>query len=277
MTSGEATKNYVGSMTSTRWFVAGGLLSVVSALALAWSGTACVDVLMILLARSFAEVTTPGQQLARVCWCPLGLAVGTALIASGFRRTALRGRLSQRCLLLVGLYGVLAACGAFFLFQGTSSARGGMSVIAASDQAIKPEEVLAMISQSATAASAGWVLLVVAQILLSVGGFVLHADQAKSLGEPRAWPKSGHMALSLLWVFGALTTITWSRRSWEILQLRLDEPIKAAQIVEMLDSVTSMSLFASLLLLGHAILTTVVVVATYRTLGRTVASDLLDH
>lgn len=260
------------AVTSRRWFVAGGVLSVVSALALAWSGTVCVDVLKILLARDLAELTTLGQQLGRISWCPLGLAVGTTLIASGFRRTALRGRLSQRCLWLVGLYGVLAACGAFLLFQGTSSARFGMSVIATSNQVLKAEEVLAMVSQSGKATSAGWVLLAVAQVLLSIGGFVLHADQAKSLGEPRVWPKIGNMALSLLWVFGAVATTTWSRRSWEILQLRVNEPVKAALIVEILNGVISMCWFASLFLLGHAILTTIVAVATYRTLGRSRAT-----
>ena len=268
MTSGKAIESNVGSMTSTRWFVAGGVLSVVSALALAWSGTVCVDVLKILLARNLAELTTLGQQLGRISWCPLGLAVGTTLIASGFRRTALRGRLSQRCLLLVGLYGVLAACGAFFLFQGTSSAHSAMLVITTSNQALKPEDVLAAISQSGKATSAGWVLIAVAQVLLSIGGFVLYANQVKSLGEPRVWPKSGNMALSLLWVFGAVATSSWSRRSWEILQLRVNEPIKAWVIAEMLNGVISMSWFASLFLLGHAILTTIVAAATYRTLGR---------
>ena len=182
MTSGDEAKSNVGSVTSTRWLVAGGALSVVSALALAWSGTVCVDVLQILLARNLAELTALGQQLGRVSWCPLGLAV--------------------------------------------------------------------------------------AQVLLVIGGFVLHADQSKSIGEPRSWPKSGNMTLSLLWVFGAVATSAWSRRSWELLQLRLNEPVKASLIAEMLNGVLSMSWFASLFLLGHAALTTVVVVVTYRTLSR---------
>lgn len=281
MTQGDETKTNVGSVTSARWFVAGGALSVVSALALAWSGTACVNVLTILtyrptpgaVARNLAEeLTTLGQQLGRVSWCPLVLAVGTTLIAAGFRRTALRGRLSQRCLVLVGLYGVLAACGAFLLFQGSSHARAVMSVIATSDQAIKAEEVTAAISQSATAVSAGWVLFAVAQVLLVIGGLIQQADQSKPIGQPRSWPKIGNMTLSLLWVFGAVATTTWSRRSWEILQLRLNEPTKASVIVEMLNGVLSMSWFASLFLLGHAVLTTIVAAATYRTLGRSRAT-----
>ncbi len=272
MMSEQEAKNAFGSVTSSRWFVAGGVLSVVSAFALAWSGRVCIDVLKILTSRNLSEVTTLGQQLGRVSWCPLVLAVGTSLIAAGFRRTALRGRLSQRCLLLVGLYGVLAACGAFFLFQGTSNAQSLMSVITTSNQAIKAEEVIAAVSQSATAVSAGWVLLAVAQVLLSVGGLMLHADQSKSIGEPRAWPKLGNMALSLLWVFGAVATTAWSRRSWEFLQLRLNEPIQASLVAEMLNGVVSMSWFTSLFLFGHAILTTIVVVATYRTLGRSRAT-----
>ena len=143
-----------------------------------------------------------------------------------------------------------------------------MSVIAASNQAIKPEEVTSTISQSAMAVSAGWILLAVAQVLLVIGGFVLHADQSKSIGEPRSWPKIGNMTLSLLWVFGAVATSSWSRRSWELLQLRLNEPVKASLIAEMLNGVLSMSWFASLFLFGHAVLTTVVVVVTYRTLSR---------
>lgn len=276
MTQGDESKTNVGSVTSARWFVAGGVLSVVSALALAWSGTACVNVLTIFtyrptpgtVARDFSEMFAPGQQLGRVSWCPLVLAVGTTLIAAGFRRTALRGRLSQRSLVLVGLYGVLAACGAFLLFQGTSHVRAVMSVIAASDQAIKAEEFTAAISQSATAVSAGWVLFAVAQVLLVIGGLVQQADQSKPIGQPRSWPKIGNMTLSLLWVFGAVATTTWSRRSWEILQLRVNEPIKASQIAEMLNGVISMSWFASLFLFGHAVLTTIVAVATYRTLNQ---------
>ena len=280
MTSGEATKSNVGSATSSHWFVAGGVLSVVSALVLAWSGTACVDVLTILtyrptpgaVARDFSEMVAPGQRLGRVSWCPLGVAVGTTLIAAGFRRTLVRGRLSQRCLGIVALYGVVATCGAFFLLQGTSIARNAMTVVATSEHAIKQEEFLAAISQAPGLVSRGWVVFAVAQVLLSIGGLVQLADQSKTSGESRPWPKIASMTLSLLWVFGAVASMAWFRRSGEILQLLVDGPIKASVIVEMFNGVLSMSWFASLFLLGHAVLTTVVAVATYRTLARSRAA-----
>lgn len=277
MTAGEATKSEVGSVTSARWFVAGGVLSVLSALVLAWLGTVCVEPLKVLLARDISELETLGQRLGRVSWCPLGIAVGTTLIAAGFRRTLLRGRLSQRCLGLVALYGVVAACGAFFLLQGTSIARNAMTVIATSEQAIKPEELLAVIPQATAPVSCGWVLFAVAQVLLSIGGIVQLADQTTTSGEARQWPKIASMALSLLWVFGAVASIAWFRRSWEILQLRGNSSIKASIIADMLNGVLSMSWFASLFLLGHAALTTVVAVATYRTLARSRATGLQNH
>ncbi len=266
--AGEASQSGTGSVTSARWFVAGGVLSVVSALLLAWQGTVCVDLLRILSARDLSELTLLGQRLGRISWCPIGIAVGTTLIAAGFRRTALRGRLSSRCLIAVGLYGVLAACAAFFLFKGTSDARGAMFVIATSNQPIKPAEIGAVISQTAMAVHAGWALLAMAQIVLSIGGFLLLADQSKSVSVPHSWPKSVKMVLSLLWIFGAVASTSWFRRSWEILELRINEPIKAALIAEMLEGVLSMSWFASLFLFGHAVLTTVVAVVTYRTLAR---------
>lgn len=274
MTANEASPSGTGSVTSARWFVAGGVLSVVSALALALLGTVCVDVLRILLARDLSELTLLGQRLGRVSWCPIGIAVGTTLIAAGFRRTALRGRLSSRCLIAAGLYGVLAACAAFFLFQGTSNARGAMFVIATSNQPIQPAEIMAVISQTAMAAHTGWALLAVAQIVLSIGGFLLLADQTKSVNVPHSWPKSAKMVLSLLWVFGAAASTSWFRRSWEILELRINEPIKASLIVEILEGVLSMSWFASLFLFGHAVLTTVVVVATYRALAHSRAAGI---
>ncbi len=277
MSADEASKREITSVTSSRWFVAGGVVSVVSALVLAWKGTVCVDVLKILLARDLSELTSLGQRLGRVSWCPIGIAVGTTLIAAGFRRTALRGRLSPRCLIAVGLYGVLAACGAFFLFQGTSDARGAMFVIATSNQPVKPEEIVAVVSQTAMAVHAGWALFAVAQIVLSIGGLLLLADQPKSVSVPRPWPKSANMALSLLWVFGAVASTSWVRRSWEILQLRTNEPIKASIIAEMLEGVLSMSWFASLFLFGHAVLTTVVAVATYRTLAHSRAAGIQNH
>ena len=280
MTSGEATKSNVGSTTSSHWFVAGGVLSVVSALVLAWSGTACVNVLTILtyrptpgaVARDFSEMVAPGQRLGRVSWCPLGVAVGTTLIAAGFRRTLVRGRLSQRCLGIVALYGVVATCGAFFLFQGTSIARNAMTVVATSEHAIKQEEFLAAISQAPGLVSRGWVVFAVAQVLLSIGGLVQLADQSKTTGESRPWPKIASMALSLLWVFGAVASINWFRRSWEILQWRVGSQIRADVAADLFNGVLSMSWFASLFLLGHAILTTIVAVAAYRTLNRTRAT-----
>ena len=285
MTTGDEIKSDVGSVTSAGWFVAGGVLSVVSALVLAWSGTACVNVLTILtyrptpgaVARDFSEMVAPGQRLGRVSWCPLGVAVGTTLIAAGFRRTLLRGRISQRCLALVALYGVVAAGGAYFLFQGTSLARNAMTVVATSEQPINPEELLAAVSQATAPVSRGWVLLAVAQVLLSIGGFVQLADQSQTSGEARQWPKIANMVLSLLWVFGAVASIAWFRRSWEILQLRGNSSIKTSIIVEMLNGVLSMSWFASLFLFGHAVLTTVVAVATYRTLARSRATGLQSH
>jgi hypothetical protein len=105
-------------------------------------------------------------------------------------------------------------------------------------------------------------------VLLSIGGLLQLADQSKSLVGSRHWPKSATMALSLLWVFGAVASLAWFRRSWEFLELRANTPIKASLIVEMLNGVVSHSWFASLFLLGHAVLTTVVAVATYRTLAR---------
>ena len=278
MTAGETSQIDAGSVTSTRWFVAGGVLSVLSALVLAWLGTVCVEPLKVLLARDLSELEALGQRLGRVSWCPLGIAVGTTLIAAGFRRTLLRGRISQRCLALVALYGVVAAGGAYFLFQGTSIARNAMTVVATSEQAIKPEEVLAAVSQASAQVSRGWVLFAVAQVLLSIGGFVQLADQSQTSGEARQWPKIANMALSLLWVFGAVASIAWFRRSWEILQLRgnssIKASIKASIIVEMLNGVLSMSWFASLFLLGHAAMTTVVAVAVYRSLARTRATGL---
>lgn len=145
MTAGETGKSDIGSVTSARWFVVGGVLSVVSALVLAWSGTVCVEPLKVLFGGDFKELTSLGQRLGRVSWCPLGIAVGTTLIAAGFRRTMLRGRLSQRCLGWVALYGVVAACGALFLFQGITIVRNAMLVGLIPDRVIKPEEILAVV------------------------------------------------------------------------------------------------------------------------------------
>ena len=277
MTAGEASKSNVSSVTSTRWFVAGGVLSVLSALVLAWSGTVCVEPLKVLLARDLAELETLGQRLGRVSWCPLGVAVGTTLIAAGFRRTMLRGRLSRRTLALVAVYGVVAAGGAFLVFQGTSLARNAMMVVATSEQPIKAEEILAAMSQASPQVSRGWMLFAVAQVLLTIGGLVQFADQSKTSGESRPWPKIASMALSLLWVFGAIASIAWFRRSWEILQLRGNSVVKASVIADMLNGVLSMSWFASLFLLGHAVLTTVVAVATYRALARSRTTGLQSH
>ena len=55
MMAGEASKSDVSSVTSTRWFVAGGVLSVLSAFVLAWLGTVCVEPLKILTARDASE------------------------------------------------------------------------------------------------------------------------------------------------------------------------------------------------------------------------------
>ena len=272
MTSGEGNQVAGSSTTGARWFVAGSVLSLLSALALAWSGTVCVDVLKILIARDLSGLEALGQRLGRVCWSPLGVAVGTTLIAAGFRRTVLRGRLSQRSLVLVALYGIVAAYGAFFVFQGTSSARATMAAIVSSDRAIKPEEFLAAITQAVTPVSRGWVLLAVAQVLLSIGGLMQYADQSKSSGSPHHWPKSATMSMSLLWVFGSVASIAWLRRGWEILELRGSGPVKASIIVEMLNGVLSFSWFASLFLFGHAVLATIVAVATYRTLARSRAT-----
>lgn len=277
MTAGEASQSGAGSVTSARWFVAGGVLSVLSALVLAWLGTACVEPLKVLLARDLLELESLGQRLGRVSWCPLGIAVGTTLIAAGFRRTLLRGRISQRSLALVALYGVVAAGGAYLLFEGTSLARNAMTVIATSEQAIKPEELLAAVSQATTPVSRGWMLFAVAQVLLAIGGVMQLADQSQTSGEARQWPKIANMALSLLWVFGAVTSIAWFRRSWEILELRGNSAIKASVIVEMLNGVLSMSWFASLFLLGHAALTTVVAVAAYRNLARSRTTGIQNN
>ncbi len=264
----EENKVDIGSATSASWFYAGGALGVLSALVLAWSGTACIDVITVLMARDISELTLLGERLGRISWCPFGIAVGTTLIAAGFRRTALRGRLSQRCLLLVILYGVLAAFGAYYLFQGTSHARAAMLAVTMSDRAVKGEDVRAAVSQSAMAVHWGWALFAVAQVLLSISGLMQLTDQPKMTFAPRQWPKSANMALSLLWVFGAVASISWFRRSWEILQLRGSSSIKAQLIADMLNGVLSMSWFASLLLLGHAALATIVAVATYRRLAR---------
>ena len=263
-------KNKSGSsepMTSANWFVMGSVISLVSALVLAWKGAICVEVLKILVARDLSDIHAIGQQLGRVCWCPLGVAVGTTLVAAGFRLAAARGRLSQRALAFLALYGVVAAIGAYFVLQGTSQSRAAMEVIQRS-QSVKPEEVLAAIAEDATTASRGWALLMVAQSLLVIGGFFQLVDQSKpSVGSLR-WHKVANMALSLLWIFGAVASIAWFRRSSEMLELRLGEPIKAAAVVEMFDGVVSMSWFASLFLLGHAALATVVVAVIYRTLAR---------
>ena len=172
------------------------------------------------------------------------------------------------------LYGVGTAGAGFFLFQGTSHARSAMMVVAASEQAVKPEEFLAAISEAAKSVSGGWVLLVVAQVLLVIGGFLQLADQSKPPVGSLRWHKMTNMALSLLWIFGAVASIAWFRRSSEILELRLGEPIKAAAVVEMFNGVVSMSWFASLFLLGHAVLATVVVVVIYRTLARARATHV---
>ena len=66
----------------------------------------------------------------------------------------------------------------------------------------------------------------VAQVLLTIGGLVQLADQSKASVGARAWPKSATTALSLLWVFGAVASINWFRRSWEILQWRAGSQIR---------------------------------------------------
>ncbi len=256
------------STTSAKWFVIGSVISLVSAMVLAWKGAICVDVLKIVFARDLSELLGIGQQLGRVCWCPMGLAIGTTIVAAGFRLTAVRGRLSQRALAMVALYGVVAACGAFFVFQGSSLARASMKVVAASDEAVNPEELLEAISAAATIVARGWVLLVVAQALLAAGGFLQLADQSKSSVGSLRWHKMANMALSLLWIFGAVTSIAWFRRSSEMLALRADEPIKAATFVEMLDGVVSMSCFGSLFLFAHAAFTVIVVAVIYHRLTR---------
>ena len=268
MNSNADTSVNSNSTTSANWFVMGSVISLVSAMVLAWKGTICVDVLKILAARDLSELHGIGQQLGRVCWCPMGLAIGTTVVAAGFRLTALRGRLSQRAIALVALYGVVAACGAFFVFQGTGQARASMMVVAASDQAVKPEELLEAMSAAATIVARGWALMVVAQALLAAGGFFQLADQLKSSVGSLRWHKMANMALSLLWIFGAVVSIAWFRRSSEILALRVDEPIKAAAVVEMLNGVASMSWFGSLFLFAHAVSTVIVAATIYRMLAR---------
>lgn len=266
MTSETTDKGGNGSMTSAGWFVAGGMLSVLSAVVLAQSGTVCVEPLKILTARDASEWELLGQRLRHVSWCPLGIAVGTTLIAAGFRRSLLRGRLSRRCLGLVGLYGFLAAFGAFFVFLGTSLARHAMMVAAMSNEGIKPAEILAALTQASALVSRGWWLLVVAQVLLSIGGLVHFADQSTSSVGPRRWPRSATLTLSLLWIFGAVASIAWFWRSTEILQWRDMGQLKASEIVLTLDGVMSISCLCSVFLFGHAVLTTVVAVMAYQTL-----------
>ena len=268
MTSETTDKGDVGSLTSARWFVAGGVLSVFSAVVLAQSGTVCVEPLKILTARDASEWEMLGQRLRHVSWCPLGIAVGTTLIAAGFRRSLLRGRLSRRCLGLVGLYGFFAAFGAFSVFLGTSVARNAMMVAATSNAGIKPEEILAAFSEAAALVTRGWWLLVVAQVLLSIGGLVHFGDQSTSLVGSRRWPWGATMTLSLLWIFGAILSLAWFWHSAEILQLRDKGPVKPSEIVQTIDGVMSISCLSSVFLFGHAVLATVVAVMAYRALAR---------
>ena len=107
MNPGENKSGSSEPMTSANWFVMGSVISLVSALVLAWKGAICVEVLKILAARDPSDVHVVGQQLGRVMWCPLGVAIGTTIVAAGFRLAAVRGRLSQRAMIFLVLSDVM--------------------------------------------------------------------------------------------------------------------------------------------------------------------------
>jgi hypothetical protein len=124
----------------------------------------------------------------------------------------------------------------------------------------------------------GWWLLVVALVLLSIGGLMQFGDQSKSFIGPRLWPKIATLTLSLLWIFGAVLSLSWFGRSTEIFRLIEGGVMKASDIVMTLDGVMSLSFLSGVLLFVHAVLTTILAVIVYQNLARPhVTSRPLDE
>ena len=239
----------------------GGTIGFVSAAGLAWDGRVCVDVLHdALMARDASGFVSVGQRLVRIGWCPLGVAIGGTLVSLGRRRAAGRNGLSLACVGLVALYGLFAALGAFAVWQGAGGARAKFFLIATSDAVIKPEEIVLATAESVEPLSRGWMLLAVAHVTLLAGAFSQIVFRSGSASPSAHWPKTATVALILLWLFGAIVSISWIRDGLAFQQYGAG-PLKAADVAEQIGSVISSGWHGGRLLMGHALLTMVVAVS----------------
>ncbi len=211
----------------------------------------------VLTARNSAVIVTLGQVLIQLGGCLLGAVIGGTLVSIGVYQAARRNGLSLAYVMLIGLSGVLALCGTFAVCLGAFSLQSALNDTVHSSAQITSEQLTRTTAHWTATLSLGWWLLAVAFGTLVLGSQVQCVTRPKYMTTSTRWPVVTIAALILLSVSGVIASAMWIRSGLAFQQYATSDATRAADVVSQIQAVLFCNVVGSCVLLGYALLITV--------------------
>ena len=236
----------------------GYVIASVTTVALAWKGGHSGDVVYeILTSRDNSSLATHGHRLLTLGGCQLGVTLGGTLVSMGLRRAAWRNGLSLGCVLLIGLHGLLALFGTFAVCLGAFGLGTGLRDLSMSNSAITPELMAQTMTQPVAMVSLGWRLLSIAQAAMLIGIVFQFYTRPKYVTRSTQWPLTTIAVLILLGLFGVYVSALWVQCGLTLQDFAASGAVKASDLVRQLVVVLFCNGLGSCVLMGYALLMTV--------------------
>ena len=246
-----------GSRADVGLLLIGYVIASVVTVALAGNGSRGGDVVPEILTLHTSDLAKTGQRLLQIGWCHLGVALAGTLVSMGLRRSAWRNGLSQACVLLIGLHALLALFGTFAVCLGSFNLWTGLRDLSMSNSAITPELMAQTMTQPVAMVSLGWRLLSIAQAAMLIGIVFQFYTRPKYVTRSTQWPLTTIAVLILLGLFGVYVSALWVQCGLTLQDFAASGAVKASDLVRQLVVVLFCNGLGSCVLMGYALLMTV--------------------
>ncbi|MBC7817140.1 MAG: hypothetical protein IAG10_09660 [Planctomycetaceae bacterium] len=214
--------------------ICGCLLGLVSAVALAVGGNMCESILEVLFFRPSPGANSGGNpfdlgtRLLRVSWAPVGVAAGTAMTLVGLQQSMRRTGRPATANVLVLLSAIIAGLGAFEIKSGirqtqytilvaTNSTANSRAISRAISRPVEAEPEATPVEAEPEATQAppgdalarGWLLLAIAQVMLTAASIAQAKTRIPNPTTARDRSKEDLAVIVLMGLFGVIISWSW--------------------------------------------------------------------